>query len=69
MSLYFLFISHITSIPNAKALLPRRTGRFFQYTAENYYENRSANLIIIIRLAPQAFYREFLSELPIRSIL
>ena len=36
MSLYFLYISHITSIPNAKALLPHRTGRFSQYTAENY---------------------------------
>ena len=34
-----------------------------------YYEKCFANLIIIIRFALQAVYREFLSELPIRSIL
>ena len=37
--------------------------------AEAYYENRFANLIIIMRAISSPFYRQFLAELPIKSIL
>ena len=34
-----------------------------------YFENRFANLIIIIRAISSPFYRQLLAELPIKSIL